>query len=64
MIKIDYKSELIFYDWTEEWDHKQKNDKIVKKSKKMSESMTQERYVKNILFIVKRRKKEMKRTEE
>lgn len=64
MIEVNYKSSLVFYDWTEEVKHKQKNDKIRKTSKKMSEVMTQKRYVKEILLIVRRRKEEVKRAED
>ncbi len=60
MIEVDYKSELMFYEYTEEKNYQQKNGKIRKKTYKMSESMTQERYVNEILPIVKARKKEVK----
>lgn len=63
MIEVNYKSELIFYAYTKEKDHQQKNEKIRKKKYKMSESMTQERYVNEILFIIKVRKKEVEAAE-
>ncbi len=64
MIEVDYKSELMFYEYTEEKNYQQKNEKIRKKTYKMSESMTQERYVNEILPIVKARKKEVKSAED
>lgn len=64
MIEVDYKSELMFYEYTEEKNYQQKNEKIRKKTYKMSESMTQERYVNEILPIVKARKEEVKSAED
>ncbi len=60
MIGVDYKSELMFYGYTEEKDYQQKNGKIRKKTYKMGGPMTQERYVNEILPIVKARKEEVK----
>jgi transposase len=62
MIEINYKSELMFYEYTKETNHQQKNEKIRKKTYKMGEPMTQERYANEILPIVKARKKEVEAT--
>ena len=40
MIEINYKSELVFYEYTKEKDHEQKSERIRKKTYKMSELMT------------------------
>jgi hypothetical protein len=59
MIEVDYKSELVFYGYTEEKDHQQKNGTVRKKTYKMGGPMTQERYANEILPIVKARKEEV-----
>ena len=64
MIKVNYKSELMFYKYTEEKNHQQKNRKVRKKTYKMSESMTQECYINKILLIVKAKKKEVESAED
>ncbi len=64
MIEVDYKSELMFYGYTEEENHQQKNGKVRKKTYKMGEPMTQERYANEILPIVKARKKEVESAED
>ena len=64
MIKVNYKSELMFYKYTEEKNHQQKNRKVRKKTYKMSGSMTQECYINEILLIVKAKKKEVESAED
>ena len=59
MIGIDYKRKLVFYGYTKEKDHEQKNGKIRKKTFKYEGAMTQERYAKDILSLVKQRKEEV-----
>lgn len=61
MIKVNYKSKLVFYGYTEEMNKQQKNEKIRTRIEKMRGPMTQERYAKDILLIVKARKKEVER---
>lgn len=63
MVEVDYKSRLVFYAHTEEKDYEQKNGKIRKKSYKMGEPMTQERYANEILSIVQDRKQGVKQAE-
>ncbi len=58
MIEINYTSELMFYEYTKETNHQQKNERIRKKTYKIREPMTQERYVNEILPIVKARKRD------
>lgn len=47
----------MFYEYTKEMNHQQKNEKIRKKTYKIRRPMTQERYVNEILPIVKARKR-------
>ena len=54
----------MFYKYIEEKNYQQKNKKIRKKIYKISKSMIQKQYAKKILFIVKRKKKEIKQAED
>ena len=59
MIGINYKSKLMFYEYIEEKNHKQKNEEIRKKVYKMSGPIIQERYSNEILPLVHKRKLEI-----
>ena len=61
MIGYNYKSELVFYNYTQEVDKQLKNGKIRVKVQKFGGPMTQKRYAQEILLIVKRRKDEVER---
>ena len=59
MIKINYKSKLVFYSYIKKQYVRQRNENIKKKKCSYDEFMTQERYAKYILFIVQTRKEEL-----
>ena len=59
MVGIDYKSKLVFYQYTEDVDKELKNGRVRTQKVKFGGPMTQERYVKEILPIVQRRKAQL-----
>ena len=64
MIGVNYKSKLVFYGYTEEQDHEQKNEKVRRKVFKKGGPMTQKRYTKDILSVVQQRKKEVEASDQ
>ena len=57
MISINYKSPLIFYAYTEEVDKEFKNGNVRQSNEKIGGAMTQDRYIEQILPVVRRRKR-------
>ncbi len=64
MVAVGFKSKLVFYQYTEEVDKEYKNGNVRKQNVKFGGPMTQERYVQEILPIVRRRKDYLDRLDE
>ena len=60
MIGFNYKGPLIFYGYAEEVEKQKKNGKVKETVQQFGGPMTQERYAKEILPVVRRRKEECK----
>ena len=58
MIDWNYKSKLMFYNYTENVNKKFKNDNVRTQKQKFENFMIQKRYIKKILFIIRRKKNE------